>query len=240
MAEKYFIINEAAADLIMAEDPIGMELQVWGFNGKIVGLARNFHHRSLEHTIAPVVMLYNSEQIFSAFIAVETKDSPSLISEIQKIYTKYEPEHTFEYSFVEDQTRASYEDVITIGRLGNLFSMVAIFVSCLGLFGLSAFITEQRTKETGIRKVLGASELSLLHLFSIDFIKLVLLAFVVGAPMAWISANYWLHDYAYRIDLGVRPFIIAGASALLISLVTVSYNTLKASLANPVDSLKYE
>ncbi len=239
-ANKHFIINEAAAELIMEEDPIGMHLQVWGLDGKVIGLARNFHHRSLEHAIEPVIMLYNPDQVFRAYIGVKTNDMSTTIAKIRKTYDKYETEYSFDYSFVEDQYKSSYGEVTTIGRLANIFSAAAIFISCLGLFGLSAFITEQRTKETGIRKVLGASELSLLHLFSVGFVKLLLLAFVIATPIAWFYSKHWLADYAYRIELGMMPFVIAGASALLIALLTVSYNTIRAANANPVDSLKYE
>ncbi len=239
-AEKYFIINEAAAVLIQEENPIGMDLQVWGHEGKVVGLARDFHHRSFEYAIEPVVMLYNPEQVYMAYIGIDTNNVQPLIAEISSIYQKHEVDKTFDYYFVEDQYNESYGEVSTIGKLANIFSAAAIFISCLGLFGLSAFITEQRTKETGVRKVLGASEWSLMHLFSIGFIKLVLVAFVIATPVAWLFANYWLADYAYKIELGISPFIIAGVLSILIALLTVSYNTLKAALLNPIDSLKHE
>jgi putative ABC transport system permease protein len=239
-ANKNFIINESAAIAMMAKDPIGMELKVWGFDGKIVGVARDFHHNSLKHAIEPVVILYNPEQTFMAYIGVESNNMPALLSNIQDVYSKYETEYSFDFSFVEDQYKSSYGDVTTIGRLTKMFSIAAIFISCLGLFGLSAFITEQRTKEVGIRKVLGASELSLLYLFSSGFVKLVLIAFIIAAPLAWFYARYWLADYAYRIDLDVLPFATAGFMAIFIALITVTYNTFKAAKGNPVDSLKYE
>jgi putative ABC transport system permease protein len=238
-ADRYFIINEAAAELLNTNDPIGLQLQVWGKWGTVVGLARNYHHRSLEYAIEPVVMLYNPDETFRAYIGIESTDIPTLMSKIGAIYAKYEENYSFDYSFVDDEYNQSYTEVITIGKLANIFSLCAIFISCLGLFGLSAFITEQRTKETGIRKVLGASEWSLLRLFSKGFVKLVLFAFIVAVPIAWLYSKYWLSDYAYRIELGVMPFVIAGVAALLIALLTVSYNTIKAASANPVDSLKY-
>lgn len=237
---KYFIINEAAAKAMQAENPVGMPLRVWGFDGKVVGVARDFHHRSLMHAIEPVVLMYNPDEVFMAYIGIETNDTPDLLNQIQRVYQKYEPAYTFDYAFVEDQFNTSYRDVVTIKTLANLFSFAGIFISCLGLFGLSAFITEQRTKETGIRKVLGASGFSLLKLFSTGFIKLVLIAFVIATPVGWYYSTNWLSGYAYRIDIGVAPFVIAGCLALLIALLTVSYNTIRAANANPVDSLKYE
>lgn len=239
-ANKHFIINEAAVDLIGAENPLGMNLTVWGFNGQVIGLVRNFHHRSFEYAIEPMIMLYNPDQTFRAYIDIETSDVPKVIGEINKTYTKFESDYPFSYTFVEEEHKASYGEVITIGRLANIFSLAAIFISCMGLFGLSAFITEQRTKETGIRKVLGASEWSLLRLFSTGFVRLVLIAFVIAAPFAWFYSSYWLADYTYHIELGLMPFMIAGGFALLIALLTVSYNTIRAAGADPVESLKYE
>ncbi len=238
--EKYFLINEKAAATIQQENPVGMNLQVWGQEGKVVGLVKDFHHKSLAQNIEPVVIIYNPSQVFSAFISFETSNIPELLNSVKSAYGKYESDFAFDYSFVEDQYQAGYSDVITIGRLGSIFSVAAILISCLGLFGLSAFIAEQRTKETGIRKVLGASELSLLKLFSAGFIKLVVLSFIIAMPLAWIYSNYWLSSYAYRIEIGYTPFILSGIFAILIALLTVSYNTLRAASANPVDSLKYE
>ena len=183
-------------------------------------------------------LLYNPDQVFNAFISVDSEDMPDVIQQIFGVYTKFEPSYTFDYAFIEDQYNASYSEVITVGRLSNLFSVAAIFISCLGLFGLSAFITEQRKKETGIRKVLGASEFSLLRLFSARFMKLVLLAFVIATPVAWFYSSSWLADYAYQIELNMIPFLIAGVLALLIALLTVSYSTLRAANSNPVDTLK--
>ncbi|ELR71850.1 ABC transporter, permease protein [Fulvivirga imtechensis AK7] len=238
-SDRYFIINEAAADAMMAGEPIGMELQVWGNNGKVVGLVKDFHHQSLEKQIEPVILVFNPEEVWCAFIRIGT-GNPSVLSDIQTVYAKYEKEYAFDYSFVADQYSKSYNDVVTMGKLSNIFSVVAIVISCLGLFGLSVFMAEQRTKETGIRKVLGADELSIVWLFSSDFLKLVSLAFIVASPLAWLCTDSWLSHYAYRTEIGVMPFVLAGTLAASIALLTVSFNTFKAALANPVDSLKYE
>jgi ABC-type antimicrobial peptide transport system permease subunit len=222
------------------ENPIGMQMTVWGNNGQVIGVVKDFHHQTLMHSIEPVVLLYNPEAVFMAFIGIETNKKPELILEIMEVYEQHEQEYPFQYTFIEDEYNSTYSEVMTIGRLANLFSIAAIFISCLGLFGLSAFITEQRTKETGIRKVLGASSFSLLKLFSGGFLKLVLLAFGLATPIAWWYATYWLADYSYRIDLGILPFVAAGLLAVLIALITVGYNTLRAANANPVDVLKDE
>jgi hypothetical protein len=237
---KYFMLNEAAVRAIGIENPIGMQMTVWGNSGQVIGVVKDFHHQTLMHSIEPVVLLYNPEAVFMAFIGIETNKKPELILEIMEVYEQHEQEYPFQYTFIEDEYNSTYSEVMTIGRLANLFSIAAIFISCLGLFGLSAFITEQRTKETGIRKVLGASSFSLLKLFSGGFLKLVLLAFGLATPIAWWYATYWLADYSYRIDLGILPFVAAGLLAVLIALITVGYNTLRAANANPVDVLKDE
>ncbi len=237
---KYFMLNEEAVRAIGTENPIGMRMQVWGFDGQVIGVVKDFHHQSLMRSIEPVVLLYSPDQVFTAFIGIEGSHDPDLLLNVMEVYEQYEQEYPFHYSFIEEQYKSTYSEVITIGRLANLFSIAAIFISCLGLFGLSAFVTEQRTKETGIRKVLGASSISLLKLFSAGFIRLVLVAFIIASPVAWFYSKYWLADYAYRINLGILPFVMAGLLAILIALFTVGYNTLRAANANPVDALKDE
>lgn len=238
--EKHFIINEAAAKAMMLDDPIGAELVVWGKQGKVAGMVKDYHHRSLDQSIEPLVVIYIPEETWSAYISLNTDNTTEALNNIQAVYSKFENDYPFDYYFVDEQYKTTYKDVITVGKLSYMFSIAAILISCLGLFGLSAFITEQRTKETGIRKVLGASDLSLLYLFSREFTKLVLISFAIASPIAWIYSKQWLSDYAYHVEIGLLPFFIAGASTLIIALLTVGYNTMRAANANPVDSLKYE
>ena len=238
--ERYFIINEAAAKAMMIENPVGMKMNVWGRDGEVVGLVNNFHHQSLEKAIEPMVIIYNPEEVWRAFISVKTDNTSNVLSQIQSTYSQYEPNYAFDFFFVKDDYDKAYGDVITVQKLSYLFSIAAILISCLGLFGLSAFMAEQRLKEIGIRKVLGASELKLLQLFSLDFIKLVILSFIIATPIIWMYANQWLSSYAYHIDLTINPLLISGVMAIAISLITVGYNTLKAAKTNPVDVLKEE
>ena len=146
----------------------------------------------------------------------------------------------FYYTFLDDELSRLYASEEKVSQLFNLFTAIAIAISCLGLFGLAAFAAEQRTRELGIRKVLGASVSGVVALLSREFVKLVLLANLIAWPVAWLAMNRWLEDFAYRIELSIWPFISAGFLALLLALLTVSFQSVKAALANPVDSLKFE
>ena len=162
------------------------------------------------------------------------------MSKIHTTYSRYEDNYPFDYYFVDEQYQNTYNDVLTVGKLSYLFSAAAIIISCLGLFGLSAFIVGQKTMETGIRKVLGASETSLVYLFSTGFVKLIIISFLIAAPISFLYSRYWLSDYAYHITIGITPLAIAGTLALAIALLTVCYNTIRAARANPVDLLKHQ
>ncbi len=238
-AAKTFLINESAAHAMMADNPVGMDLKVWGHEGKVVGLIKDYHHQSLAQDIEPVVIICNPEATWNAFISLDAKQSKDdVLKSIQSIYSKYEEEYVFEYNFVDDLYQKKYSDIDTAGKLSSVFALAAIIISCLGLFGLSAFIAEQKSKETSIRKVLGASEISLLFLFSKGFMSLVLVSFVIATPIAFLYGKHWLSNYAYHIEIGIAPFAIAGCSAIVISLLTVGYSTLKAAMTKPVDVLK--
>ncbi|MEQ9120284.1 ABC transporter permease [Fulvivirga sp.] len=237
--QKTFLVNESAARAIMTENPIGMDLTVWGHEGKIVGLIKDYHHQSLAQAIEPVVIICNPPETWNAFISIAADQSKKdVLKAIQSVYSKYEDEYVFEYNFVDDLYQQKYSDIDTAGKLSSVFAVAAIIISCLGLFGLSAFVAEQKSKETSIRKVLGASEVSLLILFSKGFTTLVIVSFIIAAPIAFFYGKYWLSNYAYHIEVGVMPFIIAGGSAISIALLTVGYSTLKAALTKPIDVLK--
>ncbi|UII25056.1 ABC transporter permease [Fulvivirga maritima] len=238
--EQYFIVNQSAARAINKSDLIGTEMVVWGKKGKVVGVVSDFNHQSITKAIEPLILLYNPKEIWQAFISVSGEHKAETLKQIEAVYSKYESQYAFDYSFVEDDYQAAYSEVNTTGKLNYIFATAAILIACIGLFGLSSYLTEQRTKETGIRKVLGASELSLIKLFSSDFLKLVGIAFIIAIPIAWYYSTQWLADFAYHIDLGIAPFAIAGVSAITIALITVSYITIKVAMRNPVKSLKYE
>ncbi len=238
--EVQFIINESAARQIMVDNIVGQNLTVWGNEGRVVGVVKDYHHRSLMEEIEPLVIICKPEETFNAYIRISGADKSKIIERIGGVYSKFEESYPFDYSFVEDQYQSRYSSVTDAGRLSITFSIVAILISCLGLFGLSAFVMRQKAKETGIRKVMGAGTLNLIYLFSAGFIKLVLVAFVIAVPIAWAYADQWLAGFAYHTQLDYKPFLLAGIVALSIAVVTVIYNTIKASLANPVNTLKEE
>ncbi|RYG01494.1 MAG: FtsX-like permease family protein, partial [Chitinophagaceae bacterium] len=166
------------------------------------------------------------------------KSSREALSSIETIFKKYNPAAPFEYSFVDEEYARKFGDEERIGKLATFFAILAIFISCLGLFGLASFVAEQRTKEIGVRKVLGASVLNLWQLLSKDFVVLVLISCFISIPIAYFSLNNWLQRYEYRADISWWIFVVSIAGALFITLLTVSFQAIKASTANPVKSLK--
>lgn len=237
----YLLVNEEAVRMMGMEDPIGQRLSFWDENpSEIVGVVKDFHHQSLFSPIEPVIIKLNPPSTWQVFIRIETENPEGIIASIEKIHNEFEQEYPFEYRFLDQQFERTYRSVSTAGNLAYIFAFLAIFVSCLGLFGLSSYMAEQRTKETGIRKVMGASVSNLVIMFSKDFLVLVILSIVIAVPVAWYLSDYWLSDFTYRIGLQTSPFLIGGVIAIIIAMVTVSFQTIKAATANPVDSLRYE
>lgn len=235
------ILNETAVRTFQLEPPyVGQRFSFHGNDGQIVGVVKDFHFRSLREKIMPMV-IYNEPlsraQIFIKTTGDRTADA---LASSQKIWREMFPEQPFEYVFLDESFGKLYQTEQRTGLLFNIFATVALVISCLGLLGLTTFATERRTKEIGIRKVLGASIVSIVALLSRDFIWLVLVAFFVAAPIGWWAMNNWLADFAYRIDIQWWMFVLAGAIALLIALFTVSFQAVRSAQTNPVESLRSE
>ncbi|MEQ8245409.1 ABC transporter permease [Fulvivirga sp.] len=235
----HFLINEEAARIMGLTDPVGQEISVWGDKGVISGLMRDFHHQSLFQGIEPVIV-YQTDVAWRGYAALNTENQKEVIEGIEKVFKKYEQEYPFEYGFMDQEYERQYAGVDIVGKLTAIFSTIAILVSCLGLFGLASYMTEQRKRETGVRKVFGASIWQLTNLFSKQFLRLVLISFIISTPVAYYLTENWLQRFAYRIDSSIIPFAISGVVALLIAFITVSYHIVRAAKANPVDSLRYE
>jgi putative ABC transport system permease protein len=235
-----YLINEAAARKIGYKDPVGKELTMWGKKGKIIGLLKDFHTGSLHEPIQPLIVgLQNpSEPWGVALVRTEAGQTTKAIANLEKLFRQYNPGLPFKYHFADEEFGNLYKAENVVSKLSNYFAFLAIFISCLGLFGLAAFTAEQRTKEIGVRKVLGATVTNLVGMLSADFLKLVLIAAVIAFPVAWYFLQSWLEKYAYRIDLEWWYFIIAGIAALVIALLTVSFQAIRAALMNPMKSLK--
>jgi putative ABC transport system permease protein len=209
---------------------------------EIAGVMKDFNYSSLHENVRPFMLRYlpESDALSTVIVAVNSKTYKSLLSKMEAIWHKNIPSVPFEYVFLDDEVQKQYEAEITLSKIINSFTLMAIFISCLGLFGLAAFSAEQRKKEIGVRKVIGASVTGIVQLLSKDFLKLVLIAFVIATPVVWWAMNKWLQAYAYRIDISWWMFALAGVIAISIAMLTVSFQAIKAAVANPVKSLRTE
>jgi putative ABC transport system permease protein len=236
-----FILNQQAVNLMGFQNPIGKELNMWDRKGKIIGIIRDFHFGSVHDPIKPLILLFN-ERINEGNFLVRTKpgQTTQAISGLRQLCRQLNPAFPFSYRFSENEYQKLYKSEMVIDTLSNYFAFLAILISCLGLFGLAIFTAEQRTKEIGIRKVLGAGAGQLFVLLSREFLFLALLAFVIASPIALWIMQRWLDDYAYPTPLSGSIFIFAGLLAFLIVLLTVSYHAVRTAMANPVKSLRAE
>ncbi|CAN5467271.1 ABC transporter permease [soil metagenome] len=239
------ILNEAAANMLgWQNNPIGHTISHTTNEGTltiyhIIGVVKDFHFKSLHQKITPLIMVQGDGQ-GTIIVKAATKDIAGLLTKLKKEWDQNTKQEPFSYSFLDERFNATYQAEQRAGSILAIFAGLTILVACLGLFGLATFTAEQRTKEIGIRKVLGASVAGVAMLISQDFLKLVLLAFVIASPIAWYVMSKWLEDFAYRIDITVWLFLIAAILAVLITIITVSFQSIKAALANPVKSLRTE
>jgi putative ABC transport system permease protein len=235
------ILNEAAAKLLGFEstnDAVGKQVNTEGRNYDVVGVVADFHQRSLHHPIEPTMFFPNYSMVDNFSVKVDPRELSSKIAAIKKKYDSFFPGNLFDYYFLDEKFNAQYGNDILFGKVFAIFSGFAILIACLGLFGLSLFTTLQRTKEIGIRKVLGASVSNVVMMLSKGFIKLVIIAFLIALPVAWIVMNNWLHNFTYRVDISIWIFIATAFLALFIALATISFQAIKAAIANPVKSLR--
>jgi putative ABC transport system permease protein len=234
------VLNEEAVKRMGVTSPIGMEL----FNGDgkftIVGIVKNYNFRSLHKEIEPLVLIFAPENCDGLIARIKSEDISSTIGFIEKKWNEFSSEYPFSYGFMDQRLDRLYRAEQRVGTLFKYFTLLTIFVSCLGLFGLASFMTERRTKEIGIRKVLGASVSRITFMLSNEFTRLVLMANVIGWPIAYWAMKNWLQNFAYRTTIGFEVFILGGILALIISWLTISYQAIKAALANPVEALRYE
>ncbi|WP_338875191.1 ABC transporter permease [Spirosoma sp. SC4-14] len=236
-----YLVNEAAVKRIGYKNPVGQPITMWGKPGKIIGVMEDFHFQSLHEPIQPLILRLNPKASGrSILIRTQPGQTKQALTSLEGFCKAFNPKFPFSYQFVDEEYEKLYKSETIVGSLANYFAFLAIFISCLGLFGLSAFTAEQRTKEIGVRKVLGASVNSIVGLLSQDFLKLVLLAIVIASPLAWYVMNNWLQGFAYKTDITWWIFALAGVLAVLIAFFTVSFQSIKAALMNPVKSLRSE
>jgi len=223
------------------QDILNKEINLWGFiNGEIVGVVKDYNDRSFRRGIDPVLITTLKRGYSQAGIKLITADVSSAMGSIEKIWNQTFPEFVFEYKFLDDKVESFYKQENQLSSLYKIFAIIAIFLSCLGLYGLASFMAVQRIKEVGIRKVLGASVGSVVYLFSKEFIILIGIAFIIASPIAWYFMHKWLQDYVYRINISWWIFVIGGIASIVIALITVSFQAIKAAITNPVKSLRTE
>jgi predicted permease len=241
------IINESAAKMLESENPIGtniyfghMALDPSLRDLQVVGVVKDFHYRSMYNNIGPFLFRIYKPYHFYVFIKLDAYQITEALQNIKTVFAKYAPDYPFRFEFMDEAFNRQYASDMELRRLFNLFSVLSIIVACLGLFGLASFTAEQKTKEIGIRKVLGAQVSDIVTLTAKEFLKWIAVANLIAWPLGYYLMMKWLNNFVYKVSIGPEVFLLASGLTLLVVIITISYQTVKASLANPVDSLRYE
>jgi putative ABC transport system permease protein len=239
-----YLVNESLVKNLGIKNPediLNKEITVWGvMKATVVGVLKDFNDRSFRHDLAPLLITTNKTMYSQAGIKLATTNISSALQSIKKIWEETFPNFSYEYRFLDDKIESFYKQENQLAQLYKIFAAIAIFLSCLGLYGLASFMAVQRIKEVGIRKVLGASAGSIVYLFSKEFIILIGIAFIIATPVAWYYMHQWLQNYVYRISISWWSFAAGGLAAIIIALATISFQAIKAAMANPVKSLRSE
>ncbi|MBK7871975.1 MAG: FtsX-like permease family protein [Saprospiraceae bacterium] len=241
-----FLMNEAAAEKYGIKEVEGIRIKSASTQevkeGDLIGIVKNFHMKSLHHPIDPIVLTVSPESYYidNFVVRLKTTNLAQTIKHFSEKWSQVAPDRPFEYFFLDEAFAELYRKEARMGQLFSYFTILALFIACLGMFALAAFMSERRTKEIGIRKVLGANVSNIVTLLSKDFVKLVLVSVIFAFPIAWWAMNRWLQDFAYRIDIQWWMFVLAGVAAVGVALLTVSFQAIRAAVANPVESLRSE
>jgi ABC-type antimicrobial peptide transport system permease subunit len=236
------ILNEAAVNMMHLKDPVGKTIRLFEHPRQIVGIVKDFHFESLHEAVKPSYMTIagGNNTWNKIMVRIKAGQQNETIAHIQQFYESYNPGFPFDFNFLDQAYQKQYEADTRVSVLSWYFAALAILISCLGLFGLATFTAQRRQKEIGIRKVVGASVADIASMLSKDFLQLVLIALLIALPLSWWAMNQWLQSFAYRTPLGAGVFIAAGLSVILITLLTISFQSIKAAVANPVKSLRSE
>jgi ABC-type antimicrobial peptide transport system permease subunit len=238
-----YIINRKAAEImgLSIETAVGNELEMWNGKGKIIGVTEDFHNNNLKFGIEPLIFMYSESVGAHYFIKLGSEQPITAdIDQIESVFKKHNPDYPFEYTFLDDVFKSEYQAESVIGKLSLSFTVIAVLISCLGLFGLASFNAERRTKELGIRKVMGASVGNLVALLCGDFANLVLVSLFIAFPVSWYLVREYLSNYAFHAEIHWSIYILTSISMLLIVLLSIGYQSAKAAVSNPVDSLRNE
>lgn len=236
-----YIINEAAAKMMKMKNPVGQQVKFWMGKGTIVGVMKDFHLNTFHSAIQPLIFV-NYKGLNTEYMMIKAKagKTSEAVSHVEKVAKNFNPNYPFNYHFLDEDYEKMYRSEMIVNTLIKYFGILAIVISCLGLLGLAAFTAEQRTKEIGIRKVMGANVGSVISLLSRDFVKLIIIAIIIATPIAWYAVDKWLTSFVYHIDLTWEIFALSGAIAIFVAMFTVSFQSIKAALMNPVKSLQSE
>jgi len=234
------VLNEAAIRAMGVEDPVGMGLKVAELEGTIIGVLRDFNFSPLREGIRPLVLVM--DPLYYEYLAVKIgpQQVPDSLAHIESVFNRFSPKYPFEFRFLDEVLGSLYQSERRSQQLLRYFVFLAGFISCLGLFGLASFMVEKRTKEIGIRKVLGASEAGIFVLLSSNFVRWVIVANLIAWPLAYLAVNRWLQSFTYRVTVGWVSFGLAGLISLAVAVLVVSWQSFKIARANPVHTLKYE
>jgi putative ABC transport system permease protein len=237
----HYILNETAIKEMGLKAPVvGKRFTFHGRKGFIADIVKDFHFQDLHTRIAPIILFYNPDWRWKMYVKTTAKDASKAIAAVAKLWKRYNPEYPLNYTFLDDSFNELYKSDLRVGKLFNGFALIAILISCLGLFGLVTYTAESRVKEIGVRKVLGASVLNIVSMLSKEFLLLIFIATLIAFPVAWWALYKMLQQYAYRTEISGWVFVLSGSIILVIALMTVSLQAVKAALANPVKSLKTE
>jgi putative ABC transport system permease protein len=234
-----FVVNQALADIMAFKSTTGERLSVWGTDGKVIGVVKDFHMGSMYEPIPPLIIRCHPSDTDVALMRLQNNMQEAL-QKIERVAKTLNPGYPFRYRFLDDEYEHSYKSEIAIGSLVNIFAVVSVFISCLGLFGLSFFSAEQRAKEIGIRKIHGARVWQLMLMLSRDYALLIAIAFVLATPVAWYYMGEWLSNFAFRTELDVWTFALSGLLAFLVGALTVGFKSMTAASANPIKTLREE
>lgn len=236
----HVIFNESAIAAMELEDPIGKVVHFGDDSRQIIGVVKDYHNRPLHYDIYPMVIFLDNEQTFSYYVKTNSGQTAQAIKSLEAVYASTFPDVPLNYSFLDEEFQQHHANDQLVGKLANYFALLSILISCLGLLGLATFLARQRSKEIGIRKVLGATVMNIVNFLLKDFVKLVVIAVLIATPIAWYMMNSWLSDFAYHTQLEWWLIAVAGLTAIGFSVLTVSVQSIKAALANPVEALKNE
>ncbi|GAB3529428.1 ABC transporter permease [Pontibacter brevis] len=236
-----FLVNSEAARLMQMQQPVGERLELWQeLKGPIIGVVNDFHSTSMHVAMQPLILVLRPQENNTLFARIAPGSTTAAVAAVEEVIKRHNPAFPFEYHFLDEDFKKMYRSEAVMGQLTAYFAGVAIFISCLGLFGLALFTAEQRTKEIGIRKVLGASITSIVYMLSKDFLRLVLIANLIALPLSWYLMDSWLSDYAFRTELSWWIFAAAFLSTIVIAMLTLSFHAVKTAVTNPVTSLRTE